>query len=125
VRYFTPTHAELDLLDELASRDVDVDAIPWTALPFAGVTGKVLLRDEHGVRTALARLEPGAELPLHEYAGLEQSYVLEGTLVDQEGECQPGDFVWPLAGRHVAHAPGGCLMLAFFKTPVASLSEAA
>lgn len=58
--YSTPAAPQLDALDDLASRYVDVDAMPWTDLPFEGVQAKVLLRDEHGVRTALVRMAPGA-----------------------------------------------------------------
>jgi len=35
--------------------------------------------------TALMRFMPGAVLPDHEHAGIEQTYVLEGSLVDKEG----------------------------------------
>ena len=69
------------------------------------------------------RFEPGAVLPDHEHVKIEQTYVLEGKLVDKEGpaeglEVKPGEFVWREPGsRHVAWTPEGGLMLAMFQIP--------
>ncbi|MCZ6453649.1 MAG: cupin domain-containing protein [Alphaproteobacteria bacterium] len=121
--YSTPAAPQLDALDDLASRYVDVDAMPWTDLPFEGVQAKVLLRDEHGVRTALVRMAPGAEIPFHEHTGLEQTYMLEGSLSDHEGEATAGQYVWRLKGnRHIARSPDGALMLVMFERPNVFLS---
>ena len=40
----------------------------------------------------------------HEHVNIEQTYVLEGSPVDQEGpaqgvECKAGEFIWLRAGR--------------------------
>ena len=35
--------------------------------------------------TLLLKLEPGAVVPLHEHTAIEQTYVLEGTFLDEEG----------------------------------------
>ena len=65
----------------------------------------------------------GAVLPDHEHVKIEQTYMLEGTLVDKEGPVAgpsvgPGEFVWREAGtRHVAWTPEGGLMLAMFQVP--------
>jgi hypothetical protein len=50
---------------------------------------------------------------------IEQTYVLEGSLVCGEGECKAGQFVWrPAGSRHEAWAgPQGGLMLAIFQIP--------
>ena len=54
---------------------------------------------------------------------IEQTYVLEGTLVDKEGpdaglEVDAGEFVWrPAGSRHSAWAPKGGLMVAIFQVP--------
>lgn len=106
-------------LAPLASRYVDPEALPWQPTRFAGVEMKVLLEDpDSGLLTTLMRWAPGAELPLHEHVRVEQTYVLEGRLVDDQGECGPGQFVWrPQGSRHVARAPEGALMLAFFLSP--------
>ena len=85
---------------------------------FPGCEVKGLLFDkESGVVTALMKFAPGAVLPDHEHVKIEQTYVLEGKLVDKEGPAKdltvgPGEFVWREAGsRHVACTPEGGLML--------------
>jgi len=68
--------------------------------------------------TSITRMSPGATLPLHEHVGIEQTYVLEGRLVDEEGEVRAGEYVWRPAGSiHVATAPEGALLLGMFLQP--------
>jgi anti-sigma factor ChrR (cupin superfamily) len=68
-------------------------------------------------------MDPGAELPDHEHVMLEQTFVLEGRLVDKDGpepglSCGPGEFVWrPAGSRHSAWTPEGGLMIAIFQVP--------
>ena len=80
---------------------------------------KILLQDEAtGLLTALFRWAPGTELPLHEHVDIEQTYVLSGSIVDDEGEVTEGNFVWrPRGNRHIARAPKGALVLAMFLRP--------
>jgi anti-sigma factor ChrR (cupin superfamily) len=106
-------------LSSLASRYVEVEALPWQPSRFPGIDIKVLMEDkESGLLTALTRFARGAILPLHEHVDLEQSWVLEGSLVDGEGEARAGDYVWrPAGSRHDAHAPNGALVLSFFLHP--------
>jgi len=106
-------------LAALASRYVDVDRLPWKPTPFPGVEIKVLMEDpDTGLQTTLTRMAPGAVLPPHEHTELEQSWVLEGRLVDHEGEVSAGNYVWrPKGSRHTARAPEGCLVLGFFLRP--------
>jgi anti-sigma factor ChrR (cupin superfamily) len=96
----------------------------WQKTRFPGCEAKTLLFDRAtGLVTALMRFAPGAVLPDHEHVKIEQTYVLEGRLVDREGpaaglEIGPGEFVWREAGsRHVAWCPEGGLMLAMFQVP--------
>jgi anti-sigma factor ChrR (cupin superfamily) len=62
-------------------------------------------------------------LPDHEHVLIEQTYVLEGSLVDKEGPdagltVGPGEFVWrPAGSRHSAWSPTGGLFLAIFQMP--------
>ena len=114
-------HADLA---PLASRFVDVAALPWEKTSFPGVEQKTLLIDRaSGLLTVLLKMAPGAKLPDHEHVLIEQTYVLEGHLVDREGpdegiECGPGEFIWrPAGSRHVAWSPRGGLMLAMFQLP--------
>ena len=122
----TTPHLDETALPALASRYVSVPALPWERTQWAGVEMKILLRDEAtGLMTALVRMQPGATLPLHEHTDIEQTYVLEGSLADDEGEVRAGDYVWrPKGNRHVAHAPNGALVLSFFLSPNRFLGEA-
>jgi anti-sigma factor ChrR (cupin superfamily) len=99
-------------------------AMEWQKTRFPGCEVKTLLFDpKTGLVTALMRFAPGAVLPDHEHVNIEQTYVLEGKLVDKEGpveglEVKAGEFVWREAGsRHVAWTPEGGLMLAMFQIP--------
>ena len=100
------------------------DSMEWQKTRFPGCEAKTLLFDRKtGLMTALMRFAPGAVLPDHEHVNIEQTYVLEGSLVDKEGpaqgiECKAGEFIWREEGsRHVAWCPQGGLMLAIFQVP--------
>jgi anti-sigma factor ChrR (cupin superfamily) len=115
----TPSLKGQDLLDELSSRYVQIDDLPWIKGGGQGIERKILLEDkERGLLTALIRWSPGAKLAMHEHLDFEQSFVLEGSLCDHEGECKAGDYVWrPPGSRHRAWSPDGCLLLAMFMKP--------
>jgi anti-sigma factor ChrR (cupin superfamily) len=106
-------------LPALASRLVAVEKLPWMPTPFAGIEVKTLLKDEAtGLMTCLFRWSPGAVLPMHEHVELEQTFIVEGSLVDEDGEVTAGNFVWrPAGSKHVATAPNGALVLCFFLKP--------
>src|SRR6185437_16679916 len=108
-----------DGLGPLNSRYIDVAALPWKPTPTPGIDMKILMSlPETGLLTALFRWKPGAQLPLHEHVEVEQTYVLEGSIVDDEGEVRGGDFVWrPRGNRHLARSPGGALVISFFLKP--------
>lgn len=109
----------------LASRFIDTDGVPWIETG-PGNKMKVIYHDPaSGMLTILARLAPGAGIPAHEHEDMEQTYVLEGSLVDDEGECTAGNFVIRAKGsRHAPTAPNGCTMLVFFLKPTAGLKKA-
>jgi quercetin dioxygenase-like cupin family protein len=106
-------------LAALSSRYVQVDELPWQATRFPGIQIKVLMEDATtGLQTVLTRMAPGSTLTDHEHVELEQSWVLEGRLVDHEGEVKAGNYVWrPAGSRHSASAPEGALVLGFFLKP--------
>jgi len=117
---FTPKEATHAALPPMASRFVDVAQLPWEKTIYAGIESKTLLVDrESGVLTLLMKMAPGARLPDHEHVQIEQTWVIEGSLICGEGECTPGNFVWrPAGSRHEAWAgPQGGLMLAMFQIP--------
>jgi anti-sigma factor ChrR (cupin superfamily) len=115
----TPFLSNEDMLGPLASRYVTVDDLPWKPTPCAGIEMKVLVEDKDtGLLTALFRWQPGAELSLHEHVEVEQTFVLEGSLVDDEGEVTAGNYVWrPKGNRHTARSPKGALVLSVFLKP--------
>jgi anti-sigma factor ChrR (cupin superfamily) len=97
---------------------LDVSGIDWEPTKYPGVWTKTLYRDDSGRLTSLTRMEPGARLPRHRHVGLEQSYVLEGSLVDGDGVCTAGNYVWRRPGSvHEAWSPDGCLVLGVFDRP--------
>ena len=116
---FTPFHPGHEGLEAAASRYVDVASLPWKPTPTPGIEMKVLMQDDaSGLLTALFRWQPGTQLPLHEHVEVEQTYVLEGSIVDDEGEVREGDYVWrPKGNRHLARSPAGALVLSFFLKP--------
>jgi len=115
----TPFLTNEDMLGPLASRYVDVGSLPWKPTPCPGIDMKVLLEDKDtGLLTALFRWQPGSELALHEHVEVEQTFVLEGSLVDDEGEVTAGNYVWrPKGNRHIAKSPHGALVLSVFLKP--------
>jgi anti-sigma factor ChrR (cupin superfamily) len=102
---------------------VDVARLPWEPTGCPGVERRVLYADSSGRETVLVRMRPGARLPDHRHTGVEQSFVLEGALLDEDGACSAGNFVWRKPGSvHTAWSPDGCLILAIFERPNEFLS---
>ncbi len=104
---------------------VKIDEIPWETTRLPGSERKVLYHDPAtGASTVLFRMAPGGVVPFHEHPELEQTYMLEGRLVDDEGECTAGNFVWrPGGSRHTAYCPDGALFIAFFQKPSRPIKE--
>ena len=116
----TPNAKQHDQLPPLASRFVDVASLPWTKTAYPGIEAKTLLLDRSsGLLTVLMKMAPNAKLPDHEHVLIEQTWVLEGTLICGEGRVTPGNFVWrPAGSRHEAWAgPEGNLAVAMFQLP--------
>ena len=115
----TPDLSGVDQLGPLDSRYVEVEKLPWRPTRWKGIYAKMLLEDKaSGLMTMLMKWEAGTSLPLHEHVRIEQTYVLEGSLADDEGEVTAGNFVWrPQGSKHVATSPNGALILAFFLEP--------
>lgn len=115
----TPGLEEEQTLAPLASRYVEVAKLPWKTTPTPGIEMKILLEDpESGLLTALFQWQPGTELPLHLHVEIEQTYVLSGSIVDEEGEVREGDYVWrPKGNKHLARSPNGALVISFFLKP--------
>ena len=104
---------------------VDVASAPWQETRFPGVRMKILWQDENSEAfTALFEMDPGAKLPLHRHGGVEQTFVLEGSLDDHDGSCTAGNYVWRRPGSvHAAHSPNGCLSIGMFQSANEFLAE--
>lgn len=117
--------ADVASLDAIASRFIETESLPWIETS-PGSRMKVIYHDPAtGMLTILAKLEPGAGIPQHTHEDLEQTFVLEGSLEDDEGACTAGNFVIRAKGsRHSPIAPNGCTMLVFFLKPTEALKKA-
>src|SRR6476659_9970144 len=117
--------ADAAALEALASRFIKTESVPWIENA-PGQKIKVIYHDPvSGMLTILSKLEPGAGIPPHKHEDLEQTFILEGSLLDDEGECTAGNFVIRAKGsRHAPTAPNGCKMLVFFLKPTAALKNA-
>ena len=110
--------------DSLQSQHIKPAEMDWKPTKFEGVEMKPLLVDQNtGMVTALMKMAPGAVLPDHEHVGIEQTWVIEGALVDKEGPeagltVRAGEYVSrPAGSRHAAWTPDGGVMLAVFTVP--------
>jgi anti-sigma factor ChrR (cupin superfamily) len=119
------TMPETSSLGALASRFIETESVPWIEMS-PGNKMKVIYHDPiSDMLTIVSKLEPGAGIPAHVHEDLEQTFVLEGSLLDDEGECTAGNFVVRAKGsRHAPTAPNGCTMLVFFLKPTAPLKKA-
>lgn len=121
---FTPNARNHEGLGPLASRVVHANDMPWEKIVYPGCHVKTLMVDKkNGLLTVLLKMDPGAELPDHEHMLMEQTYMIEGRLVDKSGPeagltVGPGEFVYrPAGSRHSAYTPEGGLMVAIFQVP--------
>ncbi len=115
----TPNMKAHESLAALDARYVNIAEMPWAPSPFEGIQTKILYTDpETGMSTILFKMAPGAVVPDHIHTAVEQTYMLEGSLEDDQGACTAGNYVWrPGGNRHVAHAPNGALFISMFMKP--------
>ena len=111
------------------------DAAAFTPLPdlgFGGVDGSMLWHNLTYSRTSgtgsyLLKMAPGASSALHAHVGAEEFLVLEGELVDFDGQIfRTGDHVQLGAGSvHTSLSPAGCRLLVthWGRTTSARVSE--
>ena len=65
----------------------------------------------------LIKMEPGSSSKPHEHVGFEEFYMLDGTLIDNDGvEFNKGDFVkFSPGSKHSSHTPEGCTLLVMLR----------
>ena len=70
-----PNTQNAELVDDLRSRHLRPQDMPWQKSRFPGCEMKTLLFDpKSGLSTMLMKMEPGAVLPYHEHVLIEQTY---------------------------------------------------
>ena len=75
---FTPQASNHKGLGPLASRVVQANAMEWEPIKYPGCYVKTLMVDpKTGLLTVLLKMDPGASLPDHEHALMEQTYVID------------------------------------------------
>ncbi len=87
---------------------------PITGLWWIPLSGDLL----NGVfECFLLRMDAGARSKPHEHTGHEEFLVLEGQLIDCDGQCfNSGDYVRFLPGsKHSSHSPEGCTMIVILR----------
>lgn len=83
----------------------------WEPL-YPGVTTMSLHRHDDGGGAALFRMQAGAEIPLHDHAVGEHTYVIEGELDFGTTRLRAGDALWTEPGeRHTVRASSDALFL--------------
>jgi len=83
--------------------------------PIAGMWWIPLTEDTELSRaTYLLKFDAGAKSRPHEHTGIEEFYMMEGALVDNDGTVfRTGDFVrFDPGSEHSSESPDGCVLLA-------------
>ena len=70
------------------------DESPWTETGIPGVRRRNLFLDEQSQRVSfLLEMAPGAKYPPHRHGGVEECFVLQGTVRDAGSSVATGDYV--------------------------------
>lgn len=88
----------------------------WLPTGLPGVWSRVLYKSKRENRVSmLVKCEPGAYIPHHEHAGIEELIVLEGDLIVGGNKLLAGDYIRTEPGQDHgdAHSEGGCVCLFF------------
>jgi quercetin dioxygenase-like cupin family protein len=91
-----------------AMTSIDANALPWEER-WNEHLGKMLYRKnlmedpESGAEIRLVKYPAGVINSRHVHTCAHGMYVLEGTLVTQDGRFGPGNFVWFPAGMEMEH----------------------
>ena len=100
----------------MASIHIKPDSLEWEVLA-KGITRTTLFREDvRNLQMDKIKLEPGAQSPLHIHNDDEWVYVLRGSMSDQTGTYNEGDFLVNRKGtKHIVTAgKSGCLLLALY-----------
>ena len=106
----------LDRVPLANSQDVDTARIEWQASVTEGFWLKHLLTDQPaGLRSYLMKVDAQSFSPMHAHDEVEQIYVIEGCLYDQDKTYGPGTYIVRAAGAmHTTGSEDGALALLFY-----------
>ena len=101
------------------------EAAAWRALPYPGVSVKVLRNDKDtGDGAFLLKFDAGAWFPAHHHPGGEHVFVLEGDLLIGRDRLTAGDYLYtPPNGTHAASSEGGCVFITTLPKPIEILGD--
>jgi anti-sigma factor ChrR (cupin superfamily) len=100
----------------MATIHVKPGTLEWELLR-EGIVRKVLFRDNpKNLQMDLIKLEAAAQSPPHTHRDNEWVYVLEGSMSDETGVYNQGDFLVNRKGtaHQVTAGKSGCLILALY-----------
>ena len=74
-------------------------------------------RENGGQGTYVLKMEPGAKSLPHEHTGFEEFLMLDGELIDPDGQIfKKGHFIsFKPGSKHSSHTINGCLVLVFMR----------
>ena len=92
--------------------------LEWQSSDGSGFWYKFLYKNEKaGQRTLLMKLDPGAYSPGHSHSELEQIYVLEGRIYDEDHTYTSGDYIIRAPGaEHTTGSKDGAIALLVYST---------
>jgi anti-sigma factor ChrR (cupin superfamily) len=102
----------------MASRLVEVEALPWQAASYPGIEVKPLRFDRaSGLASTVMRTAPGAVLPDHEHVLIEQTWMAPTRVGNARPNSSPGD---PQAAATVRGHPTVDYCWLSFRLPTSS-----
>ncbi len=98
---------------------VKPEEMDWQPTQFEKVWIKILYEDrDKGEMTCLAKLDPGAKLPIHMHPEIEQAFILQGSMSDHDGTVRAGEYIWRRGGSiHENVSDEGAIVLAVYRKP--------
>jgi anti-sigma factor ChrR (cupin superfamily) len=109
----------------VGTQSIETLTLPWQPSKTQGFETLRLYEDiGTGDLTALMRLAPGASSPMHMHETLEELYVLEGDLRDNERIYQLGTYIVRSPGTlHTAATVDGCVVMLIFRGRAAGTTK--
>ncbi len=105
-------------LPQEGSQHLDTGSIDWQGGKAEGFYYKSLLQDQsNGIRSWLMKVDPGGFSPMHAHGEIEQIYVLEGSIYDQDKTYAQGQYVVRAPGTmHTTGSKTGAIVLLFYSS---------